>query len=378
MPRLSQKTQEARKYQAEQDTLAAARINDVMCFFHAEVLHCFIPLTMVRTLLLIIFLILGYSAPRAAKMVGFCATTARRKRDLFEKDKLQEIFSRKPGSGRKSACASKQDEIIEELESKDYRSVKQILAMIQEKIRSSVSMSAVKNLLHKLGFKSLKCGSLPAKADPDEQRRFYEETQKPIMEKAQRGEVVACYGDASHFVLGNTHLGRVWCRVRRFLLTFTGRVRYNVLGALNFVTKEMTTVTNDSYITATQVVELLDKLAYKYAGLPIYLFLDNAKYQRCKLVQEHAKALGINLVFLPPYSPNLNLIERFWKLVKKELGSAYFSNFADFCKNIDLLCSTTHTDLKAEMDTLIGEKVQLFDGMTLKSPNSFEQPHKAA
>ena len=59
MPRLSQKTQEARKYQAEQYTLAAARINDVMCFFHAEVLHCFIPLTMVRTLLLIIFLILG-------------------------------------------------------------------------------------------------------------------------------------------------------------------------------------------------------------------------------------------------------------------------------------------------------------------------------
>ena len=378
MPRLSQKTQEARKYQAEQDTLAAARINDVMRFFHAEVLHCFIPLTMVRTLLLIIFLILGYSAPRAAKMTGFCAVTVRMKRDLFEKGKLQELFSRKPGSGRKSACASKEDEIIEELESKDYRSVKQILAMIQEKIHSSVSLSAVKNLLHKLGFNSLKCGSLPAKADPDEQRRFYEETQKPIMEKAQRGEVVACYGDASHFVLGNTHLGRVWCRVRRFLLTFTGRVRYNVLGALNFVTKEMTTVTNDSYITATQVVELLDKLAYKYAGLPIYLFLDNAKYQRCKLVQEHAKALGINLVFLPPYSPNLNLIERFWKLVKKELGSAYFSNFADFCKNIDLLCSTTHTDLKAEMDTLIGEKVQLFDGMTLKSPNSFEQPHKAA
>ena len=47
------------------------------------------------------------------------------------------------------------------------------------------------------------------------------------------------------------------------------------------------------------------------------------------------------------------------------------------CKNIDLLCSRTHTDLKAEMDTLIGEKVQLFDGMILMSPNSFEQPHKA-
>ena len=123
---------------------------------------------------------------------------------------------------------------------------------------------------------------------------------------------------------------------------------------------------------------MIDKLAHQYAGLPIYLFLDNARYQRCKLVQKYAKAIGVNLVFLPPYSPNLNLIERFWKLVKKELGSAYFSNFSDFSKNIDLLCSTTHTDLKAEMDTLIVEKVQLFDGMFLKRPNSFEQPHKAA
>ena len=378
MPRLSKETQEARDRQKEQDDIAAARINEVLCFFHAEVLHCFVALTMVRSLLLIVFLILGYTVPRAAKMTGFCAPTARKKRDLFESGNLEEIFSRKQGSGRKSACASKQDEIIEELESKDYRSVKQILAMIQEKIHSSISLSAVKNFLHKLDFKCIKCGSLPAKADPDEQRKFYEETEKPIMERAKKGEVVACYVDAAHFVLGNMHLGRIWCRVRRFLSTFTGRVRYNVLGALNFVTKEMTTVTNNSYITATQVVELIDKLAHQYAGLPIYLFLDNARYQRCKLVQEYAKSVGVNLVFLPPYSPNLNLIERFWKLVKKELGSAYFSNFADFCKNIDLLCSTTHTDLKAEMDTLIGEKVQLFDGMTLKSPNSFEQPHKAA
>ena len=250
--------------------------------------------------------------------------------------------------------------------------------MIQEKICSSVSLSTVKNFLHKLGLKCLKCGSLPAKADPDTQRKFYEETEKPLMEMAKKGEVVLCYCDASHFVLGNTHLGRIWCRVRRFMSTFTGRERYNVLGALNFVTKKMTTVTNNSYITSTQVLELLDKLVHQYVGIPIYLFLDNAKYQRCKLVQEYAKAVGVNLVFLPPYSPNLNLIERFWKLVKKELGSAYFSNFPDFSKNIDLLCSRTHTDLKAEMDTLIGEKVQLFDGMNLKSPNSFEQPRKVA
>ena len=63
--------------------------------------------------------VLGYSVTRAAKTTGFCAPTARNKRDLFESGNLKEIFFRKQGSGRKSACASKQDEITEELESKD-------------------------------------------------------------------------------------------------------------------------------------------------------------------------------------------------------------------------------------------------------------------
>lgn len=99
----------------------------------------------------------------------------------------------------------------------------------------------------------------------------------------------------AHYFL--CYLDNIWCRVRRFLFEFMCVVRYKVLDALNFVTKEVTTVTNDTYITATQIVDLLDKLAKKYAALLIYLHLDNAKYQSCKLVQEHAKFLGITLAF---------------------------------------------------------------------------------
>ena len=366
------------KYQAEQDEHAAEQLNAVLTLFHDNVLHSFLPMTVLKSLLLLILVVLGYPVARAAILTGFCCATVRKKRALFEAGQTEKIFTRKPGSGRKCTCASKEVEIVNELESHDYRSAKQIMKMIQEKLGASVSISAVKAFLHKIGFKYLKCGSLPAKADPEAQRKFYEETEKPLMERAKNGEIVLCYGDAVHFVLGNMHLGHIWSRVRRFLTTFTGLVRNNVLGALNFVSKEMTTVTNDTYITATQVVELLDKLAQRYTVVPVYLILDNAKYQRCKLVQEHAKTLGINIVYLPSYSPNLNLIERFWKLIKKELGSAYFDVFADFCKNIDLLCNSTHTELKADMDSLIGEKVQLFDEMIQKSDMSKETPKKAA
>jgi transposase len=93
----------------------------------------------------------------------------------------------------------------------------------------------------------------------------------------------------------------------------------------------LTTVCNDTVINAEAVCELLRKLSARYAGLPVTLVLDNARYQRCAVVQELAKGLRIELLFLPAYSPNLNLIERLWKFVKKEcLSCRYYEDFARF------------------------------------------------
>ena len=74
-------------------------------------------------------------------------------------------------------------------------------------IRNTISLSAVKEFLHRHGFTFLKTGSLPAKADPEEQREFYENTELPLMEKAKRKEIAMYFVDASHFVMGNGHLG---------------------------------------------------------------------------------------------------------------------------------------------------------------------------
>ena len=367
------RAKKALQEQSLQDEEGAVRLKEIVAFIHGKVLCGSVSLTMVRCLILIVLIALKFPVARASVLTGFCPSTVRKKKALFEGGFLEEIFSRKPGSGRKSACDCAYDEIIADLESHNYRSAKQILPMIREKIRGSISLSAVKAFLHRAGYKWIKCASLPAKADPEKQRSFYEQTEKPLMERAKKGEISLFYVDAAHFVMGNTHLGYIWGIARRLISTFAGRIRYNVLASLDFNTKKMTTVTNDSYITATQVVELLDKLALEYTKLPIFLILDNAKYQRCKLVQEHAKTLGITLVFLPAYSPNLNLIERFWKFLKKELSTASFNVFSDYCKNIDLICESTHQERKAEMDSLIGEKVQLFDGMIQKSTMSAER-----
>ena len=190
------------------------------------------------------------------------------------------------------------------------------------------------------------------------------------MESAKKGIVELLFLDASHFIMGCDYLGHVYGTVRRFIRTYSGRKRYNVLGALNFISKKITTVSNDTYITSVQICALLKKVASEYVGKPIHLVLDNARYQRCKAVQELAKQLGINLVFIPAYSPNLNLIERIWRHVKGRLRTKYYDRFDEFQQRIDSIVDNTDKEDKVLIDRLIGEKVQLFDELIACNNNN--------
>ena len=100
------------------------------------------------------------------------------------------------------------------------------------------------------------------------------------MDKARQksSEHVLLFMDASHFVMGSDFLGGIYGKARRFVKTFSGRKRYNVLGAINFVTKKVTTITNDTYIIATEICKMLVKLACEYQGKTIHIALDNARY----------------------------------------------------------------------------------------------------
>lgn len=167
--------------------------------------------------------------------------------------------------------------------------------------------------------------------------------------------------DAAHFVLA-AFLGFLWSLTRIFVQAPSGRQRFNVLGALNAITHELITVTNDTYITAESVCALLEKIAKLYVGIPITIFLDNARYQRCALVMEKAKSLNIELCFLPSYSPNLNLIERVWKFVKKKcLYSKYYETFPAFKAAISKCLDETMTTHKADLDSLLTLRFQTFE-----------------
>jgi len=157
-------------------------------------------------------------------------------------------------------------------------------------------------------------------------------------------------------------LGYLWSFTRIFIKAPSGRQRFNVLGAINAVTKELVLVTNTSYITSIQICEMLVKVASsRTQAMPVTIVLDNARYQRCKLVMAKAEDLGIELLFLPPYSPNLNLIERLWKFVKKEvLYGKYYDQFDKFQAAITNCLSQTETKHKKALDSLLTLKFQTF------------------
>ena len=140
------------------------------------------------------------------------------------------------------------------------------------------------------------------------QAEFLEVDLKPCLDAALAGQGHVFFVDAAHFVFG-TFLCCLWSMTRIFVRAASGRQRFNVLGAWNAVTRELIAVTNTTVLNTETMCELLRKIAAVGLSGPITLVLDNARYQRNAVVQAAADQMGITLLFLPSYSPNLNLIE---------------------------------------------------------------------
>jgi transposase len=253
----------------------------------------------------------------------------------------------------------------EEFEAHPVKTIDEAVKRIETLTGLRRSPTQVRKFLQDLGLKRLKVGQIPAKADPDEQQAFLEEKLQPRLEEAQQGQRHLFFVDAAHFVL-QPFLGFLWCFVRQFIQAPSGRQRFNVLGALHATTLQVITFTNETYINALSVAVLLRQIAADFADLPITLVMDNARYQRCRFVMDLAAALGIELLFLPPYSPNLNLIERLWKFIKKQcLYSEYYETFADFKKAISDCLAEAHGEHKQALTSLLTLKFQTFENVTL-------------
>ena len=171
--------------------------------------------------------------------------------------------------------------------------------------------------------------------------------------------------DAAHFVFG-TFLCCLWSFARLWVRAASGRQRFNVLGAWNAVTRKLTYVANTTVVNTETMCELLRKIAGEGLAGPITLVLDNARYQRNAVVQALAAELGITLLFLPSYSPNLNLIERLWKFIKRRaLYGRYHPKFADFQAAIQDTIHELPTRHATQLATLMTLNFQEFENVSL-------------
>lgn len=146
----------------------------------------------------------------------------------------------------------------------------------------------------------------------------------------------------------------------------SGRQRFNVLGAWNAVTRQLIAVTNTTVVNTETMCELLRKIAAENLSGSVTVVLDNARYQRNKIVQELATELDIRLLFLPPYSPNLNLIERLWGFTKRQsVSGKYHANFASFRSAIEATLAGIPTTHASKLKTLMTLTFQEFENVSL-------------
>jgi transposase len=252
------------------------------------------------------------------------------------------------------------------------RSAKQAQAIIEQQTGVRRGLSQVRHFLREgLGLRWRQTGAIPVppgktiQEHAQEQAAFLEKELEPRLEQAREGHRQVDFVDAAHFVFA-PFLGSLWCVARRFVRAASGRKRHNVLGAFDAVTHRLIRVTNQGSINAESVCTLLRSVAGAAVGLPITLVLDNARYQKCAVVQALAESLGIELLYLPSYSPNLNLIERLWRFVRKEsLDSTYYEDFGRFTAAIDECLDGLHTVHEREMRTLMTHKFQTFGNVPL-------------
>jgi transposase len=167
--------------------------------------------------------------------------------------------------------------------------------------------------------------------------------------------------DAAH-LLHNAVPGRGWIKRARTveLKTNSGRNRLNVLGAYSPDDHTLISIDGTESCDAEMVCRLLRKLRAANPGQVLLLVLDNVRYQRTRRVRALARRLRIRLLFLPPYSPNLNLIERFWKFLRKKImRNTYYATFAEFRAAIQKLLANL-SSYTEELTTLMTENFHLF------------------
>jgi transposase len=201
---------------------------------------------------------------------------------------------------------------------------------ILDKLGIKYTKSGTIDLMHRINLVYKRSKSIPSNFDPVKQAEFkewYEDFEKNITAK----EAIV-FADAVH-PQHNTKICNVWVEKGKDkeIKTNSGRTRININGAYNPHTTDVIARQDDT-INSESMLKLFQDVEKFYPEKEtIYFIADNARYNKSKMVFEYLKTSRIKIIFLPPYSPNLNLIERLWKLLRKlKINTTFHQSSKDF------------------------------------------------
>jgi transposase len=165
-----------------------------------------------------------------------------------------------------------------------------------------------------------------------------------------------------HF-LHNLHAGLVYSKKgeRPTFNCNSGRHRYSVLGAYSALSGEYVGLAVTGSVNAQTVIAFIDRLEAAFPEAErITVYVDNARYFHARLVKAHLIGKRVRFVYLPPYCPNLNLIERLWKFCKKKVLSVYYARFDQFTKAVDDFFAKLDR-YRSELDTLMTDRFEILN-----------------
>tara|TARA_B110000046_G_C12948065_1_gene378875 strand:+ start:249 stop:1277 length:1029 start_codon:yes stop_codon:yes gene_type:complete len=269
------------------------------------------------------------------------------------------------GGSKPQLSKEKEYELVKHIEEQTYLKATKICDYVQSHYGVTFTVSGMTQWLKRKGFSYKMPKGTPAKANPEQQALFIKIYEK-LMTNTPEDEPIE-FADAVHPTMA-TKITHGWIRKgkNKEIHTISSRTRINIVGSINLETMSVS-ISDHETVNSSSLIKHLKEIRRKYLKAPkIHLILDRGGYNRSQETRAAAKELGIELHFLPPYSPNLNPIERLWKVMNEYTrNNRVFQSAKDFREEILAFFNTTWPKIAHSMTDRINDNFQIINKVSL-------------
>ncbi|MDR0656520.1 MAG: IS630 family transposase [Treponema sp.] len=308
----------------------------------------------------ILLLSQGFTYAEIEKILLLDERTLNRYKQLYKSEGIDGLVANNYQGSRYKLSDDQIKELQQELDSKIYRTSEEICEYVWKTFKVKHTAQGMVQTLHRIGYSYKKASSVPGKADKEKQEAFVRRYKRRYKKLSEDEKVYFMDGNHPTF---NNHIGYGWIRKgERFeIKSQDDRKRINLLGAYN--PKEGEVLLQDyERINGEAVIAFLRELRKRNGEKKLHVICDNARCQHAKEAKAAAKSLKIHLIYLPGYSPNLNLIERYWGFMKKRvLVNHHYETYERFRETILLFSRNKSKRLKELLQRYIPEKFHVIE-----------------